>query len=68
MHMHVVWERCAPSAQRLRAQWLADEFASAQADAFADEEGGWDVDGGLDDDDTMSEASWDGEAWNEPGA
>ena len=30
--------------------------------------GGWDAEGGLDDDDTASEASWDDEAWNEPDA
>ena len=61
----------APSrraASRPRAQWLAAEFASAQADAFADMGGGWDAEGGLDDDDTASEASWDDEAWNEPDA
>ena len=64
----LVWERCAPSAQQLHAQRLAVEFASAQADAFTDVGGGWDTEGGLDDDDTASEASWDDEAWNEPGA
>ena len=52
----------------LHAQWLVAEFASAHADASTDAEGGWDVDGGWDEDDTMSEASWDDEAWNEPGA
>ena len=62
------WERCAPSAQQLHAQRLATQFASAQADASADVEGGWDAEGGWDDDDTTSEASWDDEAWNEPGA
>ena len=64
----LVWERCAPSAQQLHAQRLAAEFASAQADAFTDMGGGWDTEGGLDDDDTASEASWDDEAWNEPDA
>ena len=64
----LIWERCLPSAQQLRAQRLAEDFASAQADAFADVEGGWDPEGGLSDDDTESEASWDDEAWNEPGA
>ena len=64
----LVWERCLPSAQQLRAWRLAEDFASAQADAFADVEGGWDPEGGLSDDDTESEASWDDEAWNEPGA
>ena len=64
----LVWERCAPSAQQLQAQWLATKFASAQADAYTDAEGGLDAEGGWDEDDTMSEASWDGEAWNEPGA
>ena len=46
-----------PSAQQLRAQRLAEDFASAEADAFTDVEGGWDPEGGLDDDDTVSEAS-----------
>ena len=64
----LVWGRCLPSAQQLRAQRLAEDFASAQADAFADVEGGWDPEGGLSDDDTESEASWGDEAWNEPGA
>ena len=64
----LIWERCAPSAQQLHAQRLAAEFASAQADAFTDVGGGWDTEGGLDDDDTASEASWDDEAWNEPDA
>ena len=64
----LVWERCAPSAQQLQAQGLATKFGLAQADAHTDAEGGWDVEGGWDEDDTMSEASWDGEAWNEPGA
>ena len=64
----LVWERCLHSAQQLRARRLAEDFASAQADAFADVEGGWGPEGGLSDDDTESEASWDDEAWNEPGA
>ena len=33
-----------------------------------DVEGGWDPEGGLSDDDTKSEASWDDEAWDDPDA
>ena len=65
---YIYLESLLPSAQQLRAQRLAGDFASAQADAFADVEGGWEPEGGLSDDDTESEASWDDEAWNEPGA
>ena len=53
-------------AQRLAR--LADaEFTSRQADAFVDQYGVWDPDGGLADDETL-EASWDEEAWDGPGA
>ena len=43
------------------------EFFSAQLDAFEDQYGVWDPDGGLADDETL-EASWDGEAWDDPDA
>ena len=72
---YAVWEGSECQKTRIsffklqhKAQRLAEDFASAQGDAFADVEGGWDPEGGLSDDDTESEASWDDEAWNEPGA
>ena len=43
------------------------EFTSRQLDAFADQYGVWDPDGGLADGETL-EASWDDEAWGDPDA
>ena len=44
------------------------EFASAQVDAFVDPEGVGSPEGGLEDYEDMFGASWDDEAWDDPGA
>ena len=61
----LVWRRCVPTESQ-RLAWLAEsEFCSRQTDAFVDQYGVWDPDGGLADDETL-EASWDEEAWDDP--
>ena len=57
---------CLPTEAQRLARIEASEFYSAQIDASADPGGGWDPDGGLDDD-TFG-ASWDDEALDELGA
>ncbi len=43
----LVWQRCVPT----EAKWLASaELTSRQTDAFVDQYGVWDPDGGLADD------------------
>ena len=54
------------------AQWLARmasaELTSAQTDAFVSQYGVGDPDGGLAGYDETPGASWDDEAWDDPGA
>ncbi len=59
----LVWQRCVPTEAQRLARIEAAEFYSEQIDAFVDPDGGWDLDGGLDDD--ILDASWDGEALDE---
>ena len=57
----LVWDR--------RGGWVAptaDDFFTRQIDAWVDADGGWDPDGGLDDDyDDALAASWGDEAWDD---
>ena len=55
---------CLPCDHRLLGRL---EFPSRQADAFVDQYGVWDPDGGLADGE-MLDASWDEEAWDDPDA
>ena len=63
----LVWQRRVPTEAQRQAWLLQSEFYSAQLDAFADPYGGWDLEGGLDDDDVIR-ASWDDEALDDPSA
>ena len=62
-----VRQRCVPTEAQRLARLAEAEFTSRQIDAFVDQYGVWDPDGGLADGETL-EASWDDEAWDDPDA
>ena len=66
-HYGLVWQRCVPTEAQRLARLAEAKFTSRQLDAFEDQYGVWDPDGGLADGETL-EASWDGEAWDDPDA
>ena len=66
-HYGLVWQRCVPTEAQRLARLAEAEFTSRQLDAFEYQYGVWDPDGGLADGETL-EASWDGEAWDDPDA